>query len=266
MSEWFDHMTTLVCTCERMTFHDDQNEFGLEVPEGAIPKQSSITIDIGVALYGPFKYPDGLRPVSPVFWICTRDPKLFKFEKPATVTIPHCLKVESADSLGLTFLKGKHEANSDKVYQFERVDEVSEMVFEAHHTNATLKTTHFCSLCIAGAISPELDKNTKFCIYAAIPPVVTPNQPSNCRFFVSFLLPTCIETVEKQIKQVLEFKLHTKILEDFKFSTKQDDSALSIILPVSPSNEYTVGLQGKTEVSYYVMMWCSFSSSSHRFY
>ena len=96
----------------------------------------------------------------------------------------------------------------------------------------------------------ELVKSTVFCIYAAILPVVTPNQTLNCRFFVSFMLATCIATVEREIARTEELKLHTKILLDFEFSTEQDDPVLEIVLPVSPSSEYTTGLQGRTKVSY----------------
>ena len=47
-------------------------QYGLHllIPPGAIPAGIDISIDIGVALYGPFQYPERLRPVSPVFWIC----------------------------------------------------------------------------------------------------------------------------------------------------------------------------------------------------
>ena len=266
MAEWFDHITTLTCTCDGITFHNDHHEFGLEIPKGAIPKEESINIDIGVALYGPFKYPNGLRPVSPIFWICTQDSGFSKFKKPVTVTIPHCVSLERANSLGLTFLKGKHEVNSHKVYQFQEVEEESEMVFEAHHTRATLRATHFCSLCIASKISPELVKSTNFCICAAIPPVVTPNQISNCCFFVSFMLGTCIETVKRQIAEEEEFKQHITLKEAFKFSNEQDDLVLEIVLPDSPSGEYTAGLQGSKTLSYFhVMIWCLLSFPPNRF-
>ena len=58
------------CTSEGIEYNDEWNDFTLKIPQGAIPEGESLTIDIGVALYGPFQYPEGLRPVSPVFWIC----------------------------------------------------------------------------------------------------------------------------------------------------------------------------------------------------
>ena len=67
------------CTSEGLQYVDEANDFSLEIPEGAIPEGERLTIDVGVALFGPFKFPEGLRPVSPVFWVCVRDNPNFKF-------------------------------------------------------------------------------------------------------------------------------------------------------------------------------------------
>ena len=248
MPEPFSRIATVMnCSHDGTVFYDNTNEFGLEIPEGAIPEQESITIDIGVAMYGPFEFPEGLKPVSPVFWVCTRESRFSCFLKPVTITIPHCIDLKSSDSLSLTFLKGDHEVNAQKIYQFQRI-KGSEMVFEAQQLKGVLKIIHFCSLCISGKVSPELTKNTKFCIYAALPLAVPPLQTTYCRFFISYLLATCIATVEKQITGTQELKSHTNFLEDFNFSCEQDEAALEIVLPESPSSEWNIGLYGKTKV------------------
>ena len=253
MPEWFIRITTLTeCSHEGLVFYDGANEFGLEISEGAIPEQETVAIDIGVAMYGPFEFPEGLKPVSPVFWVCVRESKLSRFLKPVTITIPHCVdldRCETIDSLGLTFLKGEHDINFQHTYQFQTVEE-AEMVFEAHQTKGTLKTTHFCSLCITGKVSPELTKHTKFCIYTVIPPSVAPSEPAYCHFFISFLLPTCFKTVEEQITLTQELQDHKKIIGDFKFSSKQEDPGLEIVIPDSTASEWNIGLMCKTKVCY----------------
>ena len=133
------------CTYNGTHFHDECNEFDLEIPAGAIPEGVSITIDIGVALYGPFQYPEDLRPVSPVFWVCVRDQKDFQFLKPVEITIPHCLNLENhedIESLGLTILKGDHEINPQKIYEFQKQEEGN--VFQPLKKYGVFKTTHFC--------------------------------------------------------------------------------------------------------------------------
>ena len=251
MPECFIRITTVTeCSHKGVSFYDVANEFGLEIPEGAIPEQESITIDIGVAMHGPFEFPEGLKPVSPVFWVCVRESKLSRFLKPVTITLPHCIDLDCSktiNSLGLTFLKGGHERNFQHIYQFQKVEE-AEMVFEAHQTKGALKTTHFCSLCITGKVSPELTKHTKFCIYAVIPPSVAPSEAAYCHFFISFLLATCIKTVEEQITVTQELQHHKKFLGDFKFSTDQEDPALEIVIPDLRATEWNIGLMCKTKV------------------
>ena len=69
------HMTLITtlsdCTTEGRKFTDSTNDFSLEIPEGAIPEGERLTIDVGVALFGPFQFPEGLRPVSPVLGLCS---------------------------------------------------------------------------------------------------------------------------------------------------------------------------------------------------
>jgi len=55
-------------------YHSKDDDFTLTVPEGAVPTGDSISIQVGVVPYGPvgpFKYPDGIRPVSPIVWLCS---------------------------------------------------------------------------------------------------------------------------------------------------------------------------------------------------
>ena len=108
--KWMAPVGTLTdCTSDGRSYYDEHNDFRLEIPEDAIPEGERVTIDIGVALYGPFQNPKGLRTVSPVFWVCVRGCENFHFLKPVKITIEHCLSLDrdtDPHSLGLTFLKG----------------------------------------------------------------------------------------------------------------------------------------------------------------
>ena len=257
--EGFNPVTTLLrCAHDGKHYHNEANGFSLEIPEGAIPEGESITIDIGVALYGPFQYPEGLRPVSPVFWLCVRDKKFFSFLRPVRVTISHFLRLENhtdIESLGLAFLKGNHNMNAQKAYQLHQAEGSS--LFEPHTQHGVLETTHFCSLCISGKISDELIRHATFCIYAAIPHVISPKEPSHAYFFVTFLLRTCLKTVEKQIK-MLRLGSNT-LMYKREFQFHQDElksAAMEIDLPQSSPAEWTIGLFF-TET---VCVMCSFTS------
>ena len=238
------------CTSKGVKYFDETNDFGLEIPEGAIPEGERITIDIGVALYGPFQYPEGLRPVSPVFWVCVRDQKLPQFLEPVKVTIPHFLNLETPEdieSLGLTFLKGDHEMNSQQMYRFYNI--AGNACFEPLKRHGVLQTTHFCYLCISSKISRKLIRRAKFCVCAAIPCVMSPRQPAYVYFFATFLLRTCLDTLKKQIRKMPELQEHIKKEHDFQFSKHSHDPALGITLPHTSPAGWTVGLQFNKQVS-----------------
>ena len=154
-------LTTLSdCTGEGRKFTDEPNDFSLEIPDGAIPEGKRHTVDVGVALFGPFQFPEGLRPVSPVFWVCVRDNPNFGFSKPVTVTIPHFLTLENDDeiqSLGLTFLKAGHNKNAEGLYEFQPTE--GEINFQPFQTFAIIQNSHFCSLCITCRDNPEVFSN-----------------------------------------------------------------------------------------------------------
>ena len=233
------------CTHDGRRYYDEHNDFGLEIPAGAIPEGESITIDIGVALYGPFQYPEGLRPVSPVFWFCVRDQKDFQFLKPVKVTIPHCLDLKQYDdieSLGLTFLKGDHVMKPRQMYQLQPAE--GDVLIEPLKIHAAIKIAHFCSLCFSCKERRDLFEKEIFCLYSVIPCKISPDQPSEAYFFITLRLKTCLTTVQKQIK---EFNLeeHKEKREKFQFSNVQE---LEMFLPQSPPAEWRVGMQGKKKV------------------
>ena len=226
------------CTHDRRLYYDEQNGFGLDIPAAAIPKGESITIDIGVALYGPFQYPEGLRPVSPVFWVCVRGQKYFQFVKPVKVTIPHCLNLKYND-IGLTFLKGDHEINSQQKYQFQQAEDVP---IEPPKMYGVIQTTHFCCLCLSCIETPEFFEKASFCMCSVIPEKFLPHQSSHAYFFITLLLPTCLTTVENQVKELGYNEIQP---DEFQISS---DQTLEICFPQSPPAEWRVGMRGKTKV------------------
>ena len=243
------------CTHGGRQYNDEHNDFGLEIPAGGIPEGESITIDIGVALYGPFQYPEGPRPVSPVFWICVRDWKDFQFLKPVKVTIPHCLNLESHDdieSLGLTFLKGNHEMNPQQMYQLQHA---GDELIEPLKKYGVVQTTHFCSLCISCKDTMKLIEKAHFCLYSVIPRVISSDKPSFAYFFITFLLKTCLKTVKSQTED-LNLQNYEQKPEEFQFKLKRGKFQLShvkeleIVLPKSDSLPagWMVGMQGKKKV------------------
>ena len=237
------------CTHDGRWYYDEHNDFGLEIPAGTISEGESITIDIGVALYGPFQYPEGLRPVSPVFWVCVRDRKDFQFLKPVKLTIPHCLNLNSHDdieSLGLIFLKGDHEMNPQQMYQFQQAE--GDVLIEPLKKYGVIKTTHFCSQCIAGQVTEELMKKASFCISAVLPTTISGTE--SAYFFITFLLKSCLDVVYKQISKDTTLQGHERQNINFQFSSDREEKVLEIVLPQSLPGKWEIGLKFKNKVCY----------------
>eukprot|EP00731_Ephydatia_muelleri_P002690 Em0001g2690a len=78
--------------CDVYSIHLDENGytdtndchgFSITFPSGILLSNQTITLTIGVMLYGPFLFPDNVVPVSPILWVCgdSSDVKLLKNAK-----------------------------------------------------------------------------------------------------------------------------------------------------------------------------------------
>jgi hypothetical protein len=235
------------CSMRGVTFRAKEHDFGLIIPEGAIPAEESLTIDIGVALHGPFQFPDTLRPVSPVFWVCVHGHTDFKFLKPVTVTIPHFLELEKdadVDSLGVTFLKADREMNLQQMFQFKHTNGLQS--FETFKQFGMLHTTHFCSFCIACRERPECLKKARFCITALLPRSATPvGKRKDAYFFITFSnLTTYLKKVDELI-EVKNLEGYRKHHDEFQFKHSRKP-ALEMI--ITQPQRGKVGVEGKTKI------------------
>ena len=244
LPKWFNAVSShLHCTQTGRTYYDDINDFGLEIPEGAIPRGETISIDIGVALYGPFQFPPGMRPVSPVFWVCVRQTNFSHFLKPITIILPHFLSLEHDEdiqSVGLTFLKAQHELNHHQMYEFQPAK--GREYFEPFKKSGVLQTTHFCSLCISSKDTMKAIKMATFCVTAVIPRTFSADESSYAVFYVTFLLGTCLEKLREQLKYESEKP------KEFQFR-KEGEQALELILPDSLEDEWSFLCKFENKVS-----------------
>ena len=189
---FMDPLDIIHCTSNGGVYYNPVHDFTVRIPEGAISKGASVTIEIGVALYGPFQFPDGTQPVSPIVWLCVQQEGHYQFLKPVEVVLPHYLHVTTADdSTLLHFLKAGHHMNENEQYQFQFTS--GKVCFPIHETYGTLSTNHFCFLCIAlRTVSQERTAKAKFCLISVIPDPIS--EPSWTIYFcVCYFLQTCME-------------------------------------------------------------------------
>ena len=183
-----------MCDSTGGTFYSSTHDFGFAIPEGAIPEGDSINIEVGVTLTGPFDFPQGSKPVSPIVKLCVQQQPNYQFLKPVEVVLPHYLDLTSEEDnvnsdLHIGFLKAGHELNHNQEYKFEQMD-LSDTHFK--HEYGILRTNHFCLLCIGEGVTHEDTAKALFYLvgYCKIMPDPTMWKVYFC---VAYFLKTCVE-------------------------------------------------------------------------
>ena len=189
---FMDDLDVLHCDNNGGRYFNSVHDIHVEVPKGAVPEGMVAKLEVGVALFGAFLFPAGMKAVSPILWLCTH-PKQFMFHLPIEVKLPHCLQLTSFEditSLQLGLLKGGHNSNDKGNIPFRYSDQV---IFQPHSSYGIIHTKHFCYLCLtANYESPKSYCDTKFCLIRVVP------RPINCcnwdiNLCVAMCLGTCIK-------------------------------------------------------------------------
>ena len=186
-------MKELEFDCSGGKYYSPEDGYSLTVPRGAIPENlGSVSIQHGVIPYGPFgpfKYPDGVKPVSPIVWFCSTSS--VEFQKLVEITIPHCYDCDSEqDSQSLAFFKANHNIsdNGPKMFHFKEVEGISS--FPLNTSCGTLYSKHLCFYCI-GTNDEGITSKAKFCLITAKP--VCFQRRSRIHFCLTYLLETCVK-------------------------------------------------------------------------
>ena len=188
--EFIDPVETIFCDTCGSDYYNTRHDVGVTIPEGAIlPSDGMIKIEFGVAMYGPFKLPDGLsvQRVSPFVWLCVQQDGFSGFQKDVEITIPHFLDFSTEEAHKyLRFLKADHQFEDGEIeYQLKSAGGRAAFNRAAH---GTLLTKHFCSVCIASSV-PLPNEKTKYYLGGAIS---LNGQEWQIVFYVCYFLPSCI--------------------------------------------------------------------------
>ena len=160
----------------------------IQIPEKAVPEGTYFQLSISAMLHGHFLFPEGVRPVSPIIWLCPQ-PTL-TFSKPIEVVLPHYLHCENKkDTENLIFMKANHHPINGK-FHFKPAD--GESIFKHHTSYGTLHTTHCCFLCITTKTTERETPKINFSLITAYPR--NPQEHSWSVYFgVTVLLSSCMQ-------------------------------------------------------------------------
>jgi hypothetical protein len=85
---FLDHQM-LECDFNGREYTNVDHDITLRIPEGAVAEGEKIHFEVGVAMYGPFIFPDNTQPISPILWLCVLDENV-KLNKTLEIILPHC--------------------------------------------------------------------------------------------------------------------------------------------------------------------------------
>ena len=171
-----------------IVYEDSVHKVSIRIPPGAVPHNSQIILEISVMMFGPFIFPDNLKPISPILRVCG-GPVDMDLMKPVEIALPHCLDIKgvTAKELRVVFGKVRHTDIKKNRYEFECLENEVTLNDE----QAILFTRHFCDICLLAPKTRDVTKRTKYYLY---PFVAT----SNIIFAVGIVLPIFDEVCNKQ--------------------------------------------------------------------
>ena len=259
------------CDNHGTEYHSETHGVHIIFPQGAVPEGVTVIIELDIMLNGPFNFPHNMKVVSPILWVCVVDYPNFQFQKPVTVTLPHFLDISCDSDIELLqpcFMKAGHDLEQAEQLKFRPMDQ-SEAIYPAQGSSATVKTDHFCYLCIAtNAPTPAIRSKTRYYFASWVPKSLGEHQSWDVVFSVSYLLPTCIKvssnmtciffltnnctTLAPQAMDEQYSDNHRKHHDIFKFAENSDK------LEIDYRNELPGGwqltLQSSPEVSLHYML------------
>ena len=154
-------MITITDEGKEYTIND--HDISVRFPFGAVAKGQTLQIEIGIAMYGPFKS-TSRQPISPIVWLCPLDEKAFKLNKPFQLILPHFLSGETIHNHQVGFAKAKHGAYmcEENRYVYRVSDAKSTFVSTGNKNFGIHETYHCCFYCIEATISPQVAKDAGY--------------------------------------------------------------------------------------------------------
>ena len=167
-------------------YHSVDHGVTMVIPEGAVLSPTKMWL--AAALYGPFVFPSGHVPVSPIVWLQSDVPLL----KPAMLRMPHCLTVANEqERQKLMFLTGDDILEDNLHPSVSLRPDSRQGTFTPRSSYASIEIKHFCFECIT-CISQSLLEHCRYCITEVLHDMYLSSQ-WKVEYCVTYSLPTCLK-------------------------------------------------------------------------
>ena len=193
---FLDH-EVIECDCNGREYTIEEHDITLKIPEGAVGVDEKIHFEIGVAMYGPFNFPENTQPISPILWLCVLEEDV-ELKRPFQIILPHFL-------IGLTkdrvihhqagFAKASHNHfvfhNQQVYYDFDPCEAKTLFASSGRRGYGVISLSHCCFYCLLAKQTPELAMDAGYCL-VRIETLFAP-QIKEITFCASYFLDTCLK-------------------------------------------------------------------------
>ena len=186
----------LECDCNGREYTNLDHDITLRIPEGAVAEGEKIHFEVGVAMYGPFIFPENTQPISPILWLCILEEDV-ELKKSFQVVLPHHLTGLSKERVQyhqVGFAKASHNSFTfvDNEIKYKFLASEAEPLFASsgYRNYGILVSKHCCFYCLKANMSAELATDTGYCL-TRIESAISP-QRSEVYFCATYSLDTCL--------------------------------------------------------------------------
>ena len=195
----FLHHIMLESTCDDLEYIIADHDITIRIPKGAVPYGKKIHLEIGVALYGPFYFPENTQPISPILWICLLEEDT-NLMKPFQIIFPHFLNgltTQTAQLHKCGFVKASHNNyafdGGQMSYHFLPCEEDLKVASNKSKHFGILQTNHCCFYCIQANISSRLAVDADYCLVSIIRSNSLNPKVTEINFVAIFFMDTCLK-------------------------------------------------------------------------
>ena len=192
---FLDHQM-LECDCTGREYTNVDHDITLRIPEGAVAEGEKIHFEVGVAMYGPFIFPDNTQPISPILWLCLLE-KDVELKKSFQVILPHYLTGLSRERIEhhqIGFTKANHNdyifTGDQMNYKFQSCDIKPLFASSGYKSYGVLISKHCCFYCLEANVTSELAMDAGYCLVQV--ESTQSLQRNEVYFAATYFLDTCL--------------------------------------------------------------------------
>ena len=176
------------CDVKGGKYECTQHGIALYIPQEAVNEGVTLTITVGVATVGPFKYPENTIPVSPILWVQVNfSNSQAVLKKEIEIKLQHAVTGND----GIKQLRFLCCSKLSGTVAFERAHKKSIITPNEGVLHTKLSKKSYC-FCISSKICQESIANIEYCMVKVRPAKFNPSNTWKMHFFVTYALPPCI--------------------------------------------------------------------------